>query len=62
MMMTVPAVMPNQALPPEMNTVTTDMMTTVSPAVITPRSSDEAMRFESRATTSRLAASNKCRS
>ena len=61
MRMTVPGVMPNQALPPEMNTVTTDMMTTVIAAVVMPRASDARMRFESRATTSRFAVSNRRR-
>ena len=54
--------MPNQALPPEMNTVTTDMMTTVMAAVVMPRASEARMRFESRATTSRFAVSNSPRS
>ena len=54
--------MPNHALPPEMNTATTLMITTAMPAVITPRTSEERIRFESRSTTSRLAASNSERS
>ena len=58
----VPGVMPNHALPPEMNTATTLMITTAMPAVITPRTSEERIRFESRSTTSRLAASNSERS
>ena len=45
-----------------MNTATTLMITTAMPAVITPRTSEERMRFESRSTTSRLAASNSERS
>lgn len=62
MRMTVPGVMPNQALPPEMNTVTTDMMTTVMAAVVMPRASEAHMRFESRATTSLFAVSKSRRS
>ena len=45
-----------------MNTATTLMMTTAIPAVITPRTSDERMRLESRSTTSRFALSNSPRS
>ena len=60
--MTVPGVMPNHALPPEMNTVTTLMMMTVMAAVVTPRASEARMRLESRATTSRFAVSNSPRS
>ena len=62
MRMTVPGVMPNQALPPDMNTVTTLMMTTVMAAVVMPRAREARMRLESRATTSRFAVSNSPRS
>ena len=61
-MTSVPGVMPNQALPPEMNTVTTLMMTSVMHAVMMPRASEARMRFESRRTTSRLASSKSLRS
>ncbi len=61
MRMTVPGVMPNQALPPEMNTVTTDMITTVMAAVVMPGERGRT-RFESRATTSRFAVSKRRRS
>ena len=61
-MTSVPGVIPYQALPPAMNTDTTDMMTTVMKAVTIPRVSDDHMRFESRATTSLFAASNSSRS
>ena len=61
-MTSVPGVMPNHALPPAMNTVTMDMMTIVMHAVMTPRASDDIMRFVSRATTSRFAASKSARS
>ena len=58
----VPGVMPNQALPPEMNTATTLMITTVMLEVMMPRVMVERMRLLSRATTSRLALSKSCRS
>ena len=61
-MMSTPGVMPNHALPPAMNTDTTLMMTTVMAAVMMPRASDDHMRLESFATTSRFAASNSPRS
>ena len=61
-MTSVPGVMPNQALPPAMNTATTLMMTTVMAAVMMPRVRLAHMRLLSRSTTLRLARSNSARS
>ena len=58
----VPGVMPYHALPPAMNTDTAAMIVTAMQAVMMPRVSDACMRFESRATTSLFAASNRLRS
>ncbi len=58
----VPGVMPNQEFPPDMNTVTTLMMTMVMAAVATPRANDAFMRVESCLTTSLFATSNSDRS
>ena len=58
----VPGVIPYQAFPPMMKTVTALMMTTAMHAVTMPRASDARMRRLSRSTTQRFASSKSARS